>query len=201
MKNFLSSFLSIFLLISLPAEALDLKKMHIDKSIKTIEEYLNSTKEFSATFIQEDSSNDKREGKIFVKKPNNVRIDYYTPEKESLVVDEDYIAIYNQDLDELTYISSEGMPINFLSKDHVSLKKDLHVTNAIEQNNIISLETKIVNKNGEFIVVLGFDKNPTSLRTIRVVNADGSYVDLFVSDISYDTIQEGVFDIKRKKNR
>lgn len=152
----------------------------------------------SATFTQEDSNGVVRKGRLVIKKPNNVRIDYFTPEEESLVIDDEFIALFNKTLNELNYISSEGMPIHFLSKENIDLKRDLNVNNVYEQKNLISIEGVVENKKyGNHIIVMRFSNKPVHLSVIRVVSLDGSYVELKVDDINYDDVPLSTFEIRR----
>lgn len=200
MKFFLSLILSISLLLFNNADAMDLKQGHVNKVTNSVQAYLNSLQELAFSFSQIDTDGVVREGKLYIKKPRQVRIDYFTPEEESLIIDENFITLYNKPLDEINYINGD-VPIAFLSKSNINLRKDAKITNAFEQNGIMSLELEVPHKNGYHIIILSFKKNPMVLHGIRVLGSDGNVVDLTVHKINYDKISDSVFDIVRKTKR
>lgn len=199
MKKFLSSFLSIFFLIIVSANADDLKKPHVLKIQKVVEDYLNSHKSISADFTQTDNNNAKRTGKFLIQKPNNVRVDYYTPENETIIVDENITTLYNKPLDELNYIVTDN-PIQFLSKSHINLSSDVMIRNAFEDKKSMTIEMDVIQKQHRYIITLQLIKNPLTIINILTSTPNGSYTELELKNVSYDPIFDSAFHLKRRIN-
>ena len=67
------------------------------ENIQKIENYLNSIKSIEATFVQMASNGSTAEGRLFIKKPNKIRMEYAEPTNVLIVGNGDKI-VYN-DLD------------------------------------------------------------------------------------------------------
>ena len=64
------------------ARADDLNKVVKDKAVQKVQEYFNQLKSIEADFNQTDTDSNEREGRFLLSRPDKMRIDYLTPEKE-----------------------------------------------------------------------------------------------------------------------
>ena len=187
---------SIFL-ISLETAAFA-KDTEDEKSIKRAQQYFNNLRSIEANFTQTDSSNQTREGKFFLSRPNKLRLDYNTPQKEMIMLSEDMFIHFNEELSEVSYLSAGQFPISFLSRRDLDLKKDAKILNIIQNNSTLSLELELPTKE-EYKprLTLGFDKNPFNLKSIVVQEPDGKTVLLELVSAKYNTdIDNKTFEFK-----
>ena len=74
------------------------------ENIKKIETYLNNIKSLEATFVQMASNGATAEGRLFIEKPNKIRMEYGAPTNVLIVGDGNYIVYNDTDLDQVTHI-------------------------------------------------------------------------------------------------
>ena len=65
------------------------------ENLKKIETYLNNLKSMEATFVQMASNGATAEGRLFIEKPNKIRMEYAEPTNVLIVGDGDFI-VYKQ---------------------------------------------------------------------------------------------------------
>jgi outer membrane lipoprotein carrier protein len=112
---------------------------------KEVEEVLNNIKTFQADFLEESYQEDKvfkKEGRIFIKKPGLMKLDYFIPEKISIYVKGKNIIHYDYNLEEVSYLSDKDSYLDFLSKEEISLKKDFDKSLCKIDDNMIKLLLK-----------------------------------------------------------
>ena len=73
-----------------------------------IENYLNNIKTLHASFVQTASNGNTSEGKIYIAKPNKIRMEYNDPVNVSIVGDGNFIVYHDKELDQVTHIDYDG---------------------------------------------------------------------------------------------
>ena len=176
---------ALFALLSLSANADD------KKDIKAIETYLNSIKTLSADFVQIASNGEKAEGRIYIEKPNKIRMEYNAPSNILIVGNGDYIVYYDKELEQITNIDYEDIPAAMILANTVSLgSKDLKVTNFYKDPGMtrISLQYTNASELGPFTLV--FSNNPFTLKQWKVITPQSLEVSLSL----YDSVIDGKLD-------
>ncbi len=183
------------------AHADDLNKAVKDKAVQKIQDYFNNLKSIEADFDQSDSEGNTRTGRFLLSRPDNMRIEYITPEKEMILLDKDFLIHYNKSLDEVSYVSNEDLPITLLSKRNLDFSKDVRVVKAVEQKEGTTIEIVIQKpKKEEHRIEMFFAKKPFQLSTITVIDKNGSTVTLKLVDAKYNTsIPASAFEFKNPK--
>lgn len=177
--------LTLFALLSLNAHADD------KKDIKAIETYLNSIKTLSADFVQIASNGEKAEGRIYIEKPNKIRMEYNPPSNILIVGNGDYIVYYDKELEQITNIDYEDIPAAMILANTVSLgSKDLKVTSFHKDPGMtrISLQYADAADLGPFTLV--FSNNPFTLKQWKVITPQSLEVSLSL----YDSVIDGKLD-------
>lgn len=85
-----------------------------ENNITAFRNFVDGMQSFQADFKQIDSLGETRIGKIWIQKPKLARIDYLTPQQEQIFLNGDDVIHYNKTLDEITYVSTDDLPLNFL---------------------------------------------------------------------------------------
>lgn len=201
MKSYLKIIVfSIFLNAGI-AHADDLNKAVKDKAVQKVQDYFNSLKSIEADFDQSDSEGNSRVGRFLLSRPDNMRIEYITPEKEMILLDKDFLIHYNKSLDEVSYVSNEDLPITLLSKRNLDFSKDVRVVKAIEKKEGTTIEIVIQKpKKEEHRVEMFFTKKPFQLSTITVIDKNGGTVSLKLLNARYnESIPASAFEFKNPK--
>ena len=112
-----------------------------DNCLLEAEKIINSIRSFQADFIEENyQKGTKTEGKIFLKKPGLMRLDYLKPEKMSLYLKDKIITHYNYELEEVSYLQDQEA--SFLAKDKINFLEDFDESFCKEEGNKIRFVVK-----------------------------------------------------------
>ena len=183
-ENFLYSILIIvFLTFSY--------KVYSNTNHKTqILNYLNSLKNFSASFLQ-DSEESLSEGKVFIGK-NRVRVEYISPSKILIILDEDKAMYYNYELEEDEFFNPKNTNAWFLYeifRNPVFFEDGL---TEIKNNELILKKKGLDNEENNFLIKVYFEKSPMVLRAVEVVINNES-IRLSIYNHSYNEDFDGDF--------
>ena len=111
-----------------------------DTSVKKVESYLNSIKTLRANFIQIASNGEKVEGRLYIEKPNKIRMEYNSPSDILIVGNGDYIVYYDKELDQITNIDYEDIPAALILANTVKIdNKELKVSDLYQDTGITKL--------------------------------------------------------------
>jgi outer membrane lipoprotein-sorting protein len=100
------------------------------------ETIINSIRSFEADFVEENYQTGKKtQGKIFVKKPGLMRLDYLKPDKMSLFLKDNIITHYNYELEEVSYLQDQEA--SFLAKDKINFLQDFEKSWCKKEGNTI----------------------------------------------------------------
>lgn len=163
-----------------------------DEDTKKVESYLNSIKTMRANFIQIASNGEKVEGRLYIEKPNKIRMEYNAPSDILIVGNGDYIVYYDKELDQITNIDYEDIPAAMILANTVNIDgKELQVTDFYQDPGVtkISLEYS-KDELGPFTLV--FSNTPFELKQWKVITPQSMEVSLSL----YDTVTDGKLDNK-----
>ncbi len=154
----------VFFLISFQS------KIFADENItnKTIS-YIQNIKFFSASFIQDDGET-IAEGNIYIG-ADRIRVEYFSPTKILIVLDEDKAMYYNYDLDEDEFFNPRNTSAWFffdIFNNPMFLNDSFIETN----DNNIALKKYGENEFGEYEINILFENNPLLIRKIELVLED-----------------------------
>ncbi|MCM1324847.1 MAG: outer membrane lipoprotein carrier protein LolA [Acetobacter sp.] len=169
------------------AEAAGAKK----DDIKKVEAYLNSIKTLSADFVQIASNGEKAEGRIYIEKPNKIRMEYNAPSNILIVGNGDYIVYYDKELEQITNIDYEDIPAAMILANTVELDgKDIRVTDFYQDPGMtrVAMQYKNAAELGPF--TLTFANNPFTLKQWKVITPQSLEVSLSL----YDVVTDGKLD-------
>ncbi len=164
-----------------------------DDDQKTALNYLNTLKNFSASFLQNDGSN-LSEGKIFIGN-KRVRAEYFSPEKILIILSEDKAMYYNYELEEDEFFNPKNTNAwffydifrnpNFFENSQIS----------IINNELILEKMGVDNEGKNFTLKVLFEKSPLVLRAVEIIIED-SFLRLTIYNHSYDQdFDRGLFKL------
>jgi len=151
--------------------------------------YLQNIKSFSANFIQSDGQSIE-EGIVYIGK-DRIRVDYFSPSKISIVMDQDKAMYVNYDLEEVQYFnpqnSAAGIFINIFKNNFF-----LDGANIEIKNKNIFLKKEVVKDNDKFSLLIIFEKNPYILRKISIEH-NNTYYSVALSNHNFNFIFDKKF--------
>tara|TARA_B100000575_G_C23025656_1_gene590643 strand:- start:496 stop:1107 length:612 start_codon:yes stop_codon:yes gene_type:complete len=140
--------------------------------------HLNSLKNFSASFLQNDGES-LSEGRVYIGE-KRVRAEYFTPSKILIILDEDKAMYYNYELDEDEFFNPKKTNAWFFYD--VFRNPFFFEDSLIEViNNEVIIEKKGFNNADEnFLIRVYLENNPLVLRGIEVfIKGDGLKLSIY----------------------
>ena len=169
--------------------------------VKQVETYLNSLKSLEANFVQIASNGEKVEGKLYIEKPNKIRMEYNAPSNILIVGNGEYIVYYDKELDQVTNIDYEDVPAALILASEVDINgKDLSVTDFYKDPGVtrVSLQYSKASDLGPFTLL--FTNNPFALRQWKVVTPQAMEVSLSLYDAVVDSkLDSNLFEFTKKE--
>ncbi len=159
--------------------------------VKRVENYLNSIKTLRADFVQIASNGEQVEGRIYIEKPNKIRMEYNEPSNILIVGNGDYIVYYDKELDQITNIDYEDIPAAAVLANTVKIDgKELKVTDFYEDPGVTKIGLQYANAGDLGPFTLVFSNNPMQLKQWKVVTPQAMEVSLSL----YNTVTDGTLD-------
>lgn len=194
MKKYLAAALALFLSFEAKAQSAE--------NLKKIETYLNSIKSMEATFVQMASNGATAEGRLFIKKPNKIRMEYAEPTNVLIVGDGDFIVYNDLDLDQVTHIDYSDIPASLILSNEIKIDGEkIKVVDFYQDSGQTSITLDYADKGDLGPITLVFSNNPMELKQWKIVDPQSVEVSVSLYDAKKDAdINDDVFKFKNKKN-
>ena len=169
-------FIILFLILSFKVES--------NTNVKNkISNYLNSIQNFSASFIQSDNQT-LSEGKVYIGK-KRVRVEYLSPSKILIVLDEDKAMYYNYDLEEDQFFNPKKTNAWFFYDifRNPYLFEDSKIV--IKDKEIILEKSGFDKEDTKYVINVYFENSPMILRKIQVLIND-EFIQISIFDHNYN---------------
>ncbi len=172
------------------------------ENIKKIETYLNNMQSMEAEFVQMSSNGGTAEGRLFIEKPNKIRMEYAAPTNVLIVGDGNYIVYNDTDLDQVTHIDYEDIPATLiLAKDIKIDGKKIKVADFYQDSGTTSITLDYAEKGDLGPITLVFSNNPMELKQWKIVDPQSVEVTVSLYNIKKDgALDEKLFKFKDKKS-
>lgn len=138
--------------------------------IQKIENYLNSVKSLEARFVQNSSNGGMAEGKIWIAKPNKIRMEYAAPVNVLIVGNGKFIVYNDLDLDQVSNIDYDDIPASVILGNDIKIDgKNMKITRFYKDagTTIATIETK---DSGVGPIELTFGNSPFELKQWKIVD-------------------------------
>lgn len=194
MKKYLAVIFALFFTFEAKAQSAE--------NLKKIETYLNSIKSMEATFVQMASNGATAEGRLFIKKPNKIRMEYAEPTNVLIVGDGDFIVYNDLDLDQVTHIDYNDIPASLILSNEIKIDgQKIKVIDFYQDSGSTSITLDYADKGDLGPITLVFSNNPLELKQWRIVDPQSVEVSVSLYDTKKDAdINDDVFKFKNKKN-
>lgn len=160
-------------------------------NLAQIESYLNSIKTMDARFVQTASNGNTAEGKLYIQKPNKIRMEYDAPTSVLIVGDGDYIVYNDKELDQVTHIDYDDIPASLILANNLKIDgKKVKVSNFYQDAGITTVTLEYKDRGDIGPITLTFNNRPFELKQWKIV--DPQSVEVTVS--LYDAVMDGGLD-------
>ena len=170
--------------------------------LQAIENYLNSIKNMEADFVQTSSNGGTAEGKLYIAKPNKIRMEYDDPTSVLIVGDGNYIVFYDKDLDQVTHIDYDDIPASLILANDIKIDgKNIKATNFYQDACITSVTLDYKEKGDIGTITLTFTNNPLELKQWKIIDPQNIEVKVSLYNIMQDVeMKDSLFKFKDKKS-
>ena len=142
-----------------------------------IETYLNTLTTMESRFIQF-SEQGVAEGRIFLDRPEHLRIEYAPPTPVLLVASDIVLMFHDTELKQTSFLPVGETPAGFLLDDRIEIGGDLTVTEFERSAQAFRVTVVETDRPDVGSVSLMFESNPMRLTKWRVIDAQGTRVDV-----------------------
>ena len=170
--------------------------------LKAIEDYLNNIKTLEADFVQTASNGNTTEGRLFIAKPNKIRMEYAAPTNVLIVGNGDYIVYNDKDLDQVSNIDYDDIPATLILGNDIKIDgKTIKVASFYKDagTTIIGLDYK--GKGDLGTITLTFNNSPFELRQWKIVDPQSVEISVSLYGTKTDKpIDPSLFKFRKKQN-
>ena len=170
--------------------------------IARVEGYLNSISTMKASFQQDTESEGIAFGRIYLRRPGRLRVEYDPPSEILLIADGTLLSYYDAELNHIEQVPLKLSPMWFLLRDDVKLGGDVTVTTFKKAANVILIGMVQSDEPDAGSVMLEFGDKPLELRQWTITDSAGTEVRVGLFNTEFGaTLSPALFATPRKKER
>ena len=171
------------------------------ENLRKIESYLNNIKSLQATFVQMASNGATTEGRLFIKKPNKIRMEYADPVNVLIVGDGNFIVYNDTELEQVTHIDYDDIPASLILGDDIKIDgKKIKVIDFYQDSGSTSITLDYADKGDLGPITLVFSNNPMELKQWKIIDPQSVEVAVSLYDTQKDTLlDDKIFKFKEQK--
>ena len=137
------------------------------------ETYLNGMKSLRAKFAQDSSNGGFAEGKVYLRRPGRLRLDYAPPATIQVYADGIWLIYVDTELEEVTHVPLKDTLAGLLVRKNISLSGEVTVTRVKRDSGILRVHVVQTKEPEAGTLVLNFTEAPFALRSWIVTDAQG----------------------------
>jgi outer membrane lipoprotein-sorting protein len=170
--------------------------------IARIEGYLNSISSMKASFQQFTQSEGLAFGRIYLRRPGRLRVEYDPPSEILLIADGILLSYYDAELNHIEQVPLKLSPMWFLLRDDVKLGGDVTVTSFRKAANSILIGMVQSDEPDAGSVTLELGDKPLELRQWTITDSAGTDVRVGLYDTEFGApLAASLFATPRKQER
>jgi outer membrane lipoprotein-sorting protein len=150
--------------------------------LKRISAYLDSIHTMRARFQQVAASGGLASGKIYLRRPGLMRVEYEPPVPVLLVADGLWVNYYDTELDQLTQIPISQTPVWFLLQETIDFTPAITVTRIERSPGALRLSVYQTENPDAGSASLTFSDDPLQLKQWTIKDSQGTQVEIALQD-------------------
>ena len=169
--------------------------------IARVEDYLNGITTMKASFQQYSEGEGLAFGRIYLRRPGRLRVEYDPPSEVLLIADGTLLSYYDAELNHIEQVPLRLSPMWFLLRDDVELGGDVTVTQFKKAANSILIGLVQSDEPDAGSVLLELGDKPLELRQWTITDSAGSQVRVGLYDAEFGVdLNAALFATPRKKD-
>jgi outer membrane lipoprotein-sorting protein len=183
------------------APARVLTRAERDELAKISDAY-NSVHSLEAGFVQIDPEGRLAEGRVYIKKPGEMRFEYAPPTPTLVICDGLDIAVFNTQLHTVDRYPLATTPLNLLLSDHVDLARNNAVVGIEQQPGEIVVQVRSNDRRVTGNITIVFSDPGLELRQWTVTDAQGLTTTVSLRDIRTGVdLSDSIFSLRGNKTQ
>lgn len=143
-------------------------------AVARAQDYLNGMRTLRARFAQHSTNGGYAEGKIYLRRPGRLRLDYEPPAKIQIYADGLWLIYVDTELKEATHVPLNSTLAGFLVRKNISLNGKVTVTKVERESGMVRVHLVQTKEPETGTLVLNFSEAPFELRSWLVTDAQGT---------------------------
>ena len=170
--------------------------------LKRISAYLDSIHTMRARFQQVAAGGGLASGKIFLRRPGLMRVEYEPPVPVLLVADGLWVNYYDSDLDQLTQIPISQTPVWFLLQQSIEFTPAITVTRMERSPGALRISLYQTDNPDAGSASLTFADDPLQLKQWTIKDSQGTEVEIALQDAVFGgALSNDLFATPRTKKQ
>jgi len=170
--------------------------------IARVEGYLNSLSSVKASFQQFTESEGLAFGRIYLRRPGRLRVEYDPPSEILLIADGTLLSYYDAELNHIEQVPLNLSPMWFLLREDVRLGGDVTVTSFKKAASSILIGLVQSDEPDAGSVTLELGDKPLELRQWTITDSAGTQVRVGLYDAEFGVaLDSALFATPRKKEK
>lgn len=170
--------------------------------LKRISTYLDAIHTMRARFQQVASGGGLEAGKIYLRRPGLLRVEYEPPVPVLLVADGLWVNYYDSELDQLTQIPISQTPIWFLLQESIDFSPKITVTNIERSPGAIRISVYQTENADAGSASMTFADEPLQLKQWTITDSQGTQIEIALQDAVFGgALSNDLFATPRTKKQ
>jgi outer membrane lipoprotein-sorting protein len=170
--------------------------------IARVEQYLNGITTMKASFQQYTESEGLAFGRIYLRRPGRLRVEYDPPSEILLIADGTLLSYYDAELNHIEQVPLKLSPMWFLLRENVKLGGDVTVTQFKKAANTILIGLVQSDEPDAGSVLLQLGDKPLELQQWTITDSAGSQVRVGLYNAQFGIqLENALFATPRKQER
>jgi outer membrane lipoprotein-sorting protein len=170
--------------------------------LSRISGYLDGIHTLRARFQQVASGGGLAAGKIYLRRPGLMRVEYAPPVPVLLVADGLWVNYYDSDLDQLTQIPISQTPIWFLLQESISFTPDITITRMERSPGALRVSLYQTKNPDAGSASLTFADDPLQLKQWTIKDSQGTEIEIALQDAVFGgALSNDLFATPRTKKQ
>lgn len=169
------------------------------QDIKQIENYLNNMQSLQADFVQTASNGNNSEGKLYIAKPNKIRMEYADPTSVLIVGNGNYIVFNDKELDQVTNLDYTDVPATMILANTIKIDNNLlKIDDFYKDSGTTSITLTPPSFTNVGPITLVFTNSPFELKQWKIIDPQDTEVTLSMYNVVRNAkLNDDLFKFKK----
>lgn len=154
-----------------------------DAALHRIEDYFNNIDTLKADFLQLAPDGSLSEGRVFIRRPGLLRVEYDPPVQFLIIGDGRWLNMIDYEVNDVSRWSIDDTPLKILVKPDLNLQKDVNVRGVERRDGILRLTVSSPDVPGQERISFTFSEAPFHLRQWEINDGNGNITRVALSNI------------------